>query len=112
MIADPTVADRIAAIHAMGGAIDVPGNVIVEDVTADDGLEWNLAADPSAVSAIFDTATPISLVPLDATDDVPIPPDLPERLAEHRPTAGRRPRLRAPGTRPHPPDRRGPATLG
>ena len=88
VIADPTVADRIAAIHAMGGAIDVPGNVIVDDVTADDGLEWNLAADPSAVSAIFDTATPISLVPLDATDDVPIPPDLAERLAEHRPTAG------------------------
>ena len=47
--ADPTVADRIAAIHAMGGAIDVPGNVIVDGVTADDGLEWNLAADPSAV---------------------------------------------------------------
>ena len=88
VIADPTVADRIAAIHAMGGAIDVPGNVIVDDVTADDGLEWNLAADPSAVSAIFETATPISLVPLDATDDVPIPPDLPERLTEHRPTAG------------------------
>jgi inosine-uridine nucleoside N-ribohydrolase len=88
VIADPTVADRIAAIHAMGGAIDVPGNVIVGGVTADDGLEWNLAADPSAVSAIFDTATPISLVPLDATDDVPIPPDLPERLAEDRPAAG------------------------
>lgn len=88
VIADPTVADRIAAIHAMGGAIDVPGNVIVEDVTADDALEWNLAADPSAVTAIFDTATPISLVPLDATDDVPIPPNLPERLDEHRPAAG------------------------
>jgi inosine-uridine nucleoside N-ribohydrolase len=88
VIADPTVADRIAAIHAMGGAIDVPGNVIVEDATAEDGLEWNLAADPSAVGAIFDTATPISLVPLDATDDVPIPRNLPERLAEKRPAAG------------------------
>ena len=88
VIADPTVADRIAAIHAMGGAIDGPGNVIVDDVTADDGLEWNLAADPSAVTAIFDTATPISLVPLDATDDVPIPLGLAERLAERRPAAG------------------------
>jgi pyrimidine-specific ribonucleoside hydrolase len=86
--ADPTVADRIAAIHAMGGAIDAPGNVIVDDVTADDGLEWNLAADPSAVNAIFETATPISLVPLDATDDVPIPPGLAERLADQRPAAG------------------------
>ena len=88
VIADPTVADRIAAVHAMGGAIDVPGNVIVDDVTADDGLEWNLAADPSAVKAVFETATPISLVPLDATNDVPIPRDLAERLAEQRPAAG------------------------
>jgi hypothetical protein len=57
-------------------------------VTADDGLEWNLAADPSAVSAVFATATPISLVPLDATNDVPIPPDLAERLAEDHEAAG------------------------
>ncbi len=88
VVTDPTVADRIAAIHAMGGAIDVPGNVIVGDLTAEHGLEWNLAADPSAVRAIFDTATPISLVPLDATEDVPVPPGLGERLAERRPAAG------------------------
>ena len=86
--ADSAIGDRIAAIHAMGGAIDVPGNVIVGDITADDGLEWNLAADPSAVSAVFGTATPISLVPLDATNDVPIPPDLAERLAEDHEAAG------------------------
>ncbi|HUP54003.1 MAG TPA: nucleoside hydrolase, partial [Methylomirabilota bacterium] len=86
--AHPSIADRIATIHAMGGAVDVPGNVIVGDVTADDGLEWNLAADPSAVSAVFATATPISLVPLDATDDVPIPPDLADRLAEDHVAAG------------------------
>jgi inosine-uridine nucleoside N-ribohydrolase len=85
---DPSVADRIAGIHAMGGAVDVPGNVIVDDLTAADGLEWNLAADPSAVSAVFATATPISLVPLDATDDVPIPADLADRLAEDHLAAG------------------------
>jgi pyrimidine-specific ribonucleoside hydrolase len=86
--ADPSVGDRIAAIHAMGGAVDVPGNVIVGDITAEDGLEWNLAADPSAVTAVFATATPISLVPLDATNDVPVPPDLAERLAEDHEAAG------------------------
>jgi len=85
---DSSVGDRLAGIHAMGGAVDVPGNVIVGDVTADDGLEWNLAADPSAVSAVFGTATPISLVPLDATNDVPIPPDLADRLAEDHEAAG------------------------
>lgn len=86
--ADPAIADRIAGIHAMGGALDVPGNVILGDLTAESGLEWNLAADPSAVSAVFATATPISLVPLDATDDVPIPPDLGDRLAEDHAAAG------------------------
>lgn len=86
--ADPTIPDRITGIHAMGGAVDVPGNVIVGDVTADDGLEWNLAADPSAVSIVFGTATPISLVPLDATNDVPIPTDLVDRLAEDHQAAG------------------------
>ena len=86
--ADSTIADRIAAIHAMGGAVDVPGNVIVGDLTAENGLEWNLAADPSAVSIVFGTATPISLVPLDATDDVPVPRDLADRLAEDHQAAG------------------------
>jgi purine nucleosidase len=86
--ADASIGDRIAAIHAMAGAVDVPGNVILGDVTADDGLEWNLAADPSAVSVVFGTATPISLVPLDATNHVPVPPDLSERLAEDHEAAG------------------------
>jgi hypothetical protein len=40
------------------------------------------------VSAVFATATPISLVPLDATDDVPIPADLADRLAEDHLAAG------------------------
>jgi purine nucleosidase len=82
---DPAFADRITGIHAMGGAVDVPGNVGIGDVPA---AEWNLAADPSAVVALFATDTPISLVPLDATNDVPIPPDLGERLAEDHAAAG------------------------
>ena len=86
--ADSTIGDRIAAIHAMGGAVDVPGNVIVGDLTAESGLEWNFAADPSAVSLVFGTATPISLVPLDATNDVPVPRDLADRLAEDHQAAG------------------------
>ncbi len=86
--ADPTFADRIAGIHAMAGAVDVPGNVIVEGVTADDGLEWNLAADPSAVSAVLGTTAPISIVPLDATNDVPVPADLAKRLEIDREAAG------------------------
>ncbi|MGH2474604.1 MAG: nucleoside hydrolase [Candidatus Limnocylindrales bacterium] len=86
--ADPTFADRIAGLHAMAGAIDVQGNVIVDDVTAADGLEWNMAADPSAAVALFETTTPISIVPLDATNDVPVDQDLLTQLEADHAAAG------------------------
>jgi inosine-uridine nucleoside N-ribohydrolase len=85
---DPTLPDRIARIHAMAGAVDAPGNVAVDDVTPEDGLEWNLAADPSAAAAVLDTDVPLILVPLDATDDVPVPADLADRLATDLDGAG------------------------
>ena len=85
---DPTFPDRIAGIHAMLGTVDAPGNVVVDALTPSDPLEWNAVADPSAMSVVFDTDVPITLVPLDATDDVPMPPDLAERLAEDHAAAG------------------------
>jgi len=87
-VADPSLADRVAGIHAMLGTLEAPGNVLVDGRTADDLLEWNAFADPSAVSAVFATDVPIDLVPLDATDDVPVPPDLTERLATDHAAAG------------------------
>lgn len=86
--ADPTLPDRIAGIHAMLGTIAAPGNVYTDTLDGDDPLEWNAYADPSAVAAVFETDVPIDLIPLDATDDVPVPADLPDRLAEDRAAAG------------------------
>lgn len=86
--ADPTLADRIAGIHAMLGTVEAPGNVMVDGRTADDPLEWNAFADPSAVSAVFATDVPIDLIPLDATKDVPVPADLVERLESDHAAAG------------------------
>ena len=82
--ADRTLPDRIAGIHAMLGTLEAPGNVWLDGFDGDDPFEWNAFADPSAVEAVLATDTPISLVPLDATDDVPVPADLPERLAAVR----------------------------
>ena len=83
--ADDTLADRLAAVHAMLGTVEAPGNVLVNGMTADDPLEWNAYADPSAVSAVFASDVPVSIVPLDATDDVPVPPDLATRLeSDHK----------------------------
>jgi len=86
--ADPALADRVAAIHAMLGAVEAPGNVLVEDHTPEDRLEWNAFADPSAVAAVFAAEVPIALVPLDATDDVPVPADLLDRLEADHAAAG------------------------
>jgi len=88
LAADPGLATRIRGIHAMAGTVDAPGNVIIDGITADDRLEWNIAADPSAVAAVMATAIPISIVPLDATDDVPVPTDLADRLAIDHAAAG------------------------
>ncbi len=85
--ADPTLPDRVAGIHAMLGTVEAPGNVYIDGLSGG-GVEWNAYADPSAVEAVFATDIPISIVPLDATDDVPVPADLTERLATDHGAAG------------------------
>jgi inosine-uridine nucleoside N-ribohydrolase len=86
--ADPSLADQVAGVHAMLGTLAAPGNVTLDSFSAKDPLEWNAFADPTAVSAVFDTDVPVELVPLDATDDVPVPTDYLERLAGDHVGAG------------------------
>lgn len=86
--ADPGLADQVAGIHAMLGTVAAPGNVLVDGHTSADQLEWNAFADPSAVSAVFEADVPVSIVPLDATDDVPVPADLTTRLEQDHAAAG------------------------
>jgi inosine-uridine nucleoside N-ribohydrolase len=87
-VLDPAFAGNLAGIHAMGGAIDVPGNISADDTTPADGVEWNLGADPDAVSAVLDLDVPITFVPLDATNDVPVPADIADQLASDHGAAG------------------------
>ncbi|HEX6127684.1 MAG TPA: nucleoside hydrolase [Candidatus Limnocylindria bacterium] len=67
--ADPGLAEGIGRVVMMAGAFEVPGNV--NDPTTG-SPEWNVWADPGAVAAVLDSGVPVVLVPLDATDDVPI----------------------------------------
>ncbi len=64
----------------MGGAINVPGNVETEG--HDGSAEWNIYADPPAAKAIFDLNTPIKLVPLDVTNQLPVTKEFLARLEE------------------------------
>jgi pyrimidine-specific ribonucleoside hydrolase len=71
--ADPTLGPRIAEIHAMAGAIAVDGNVARDrGDPAAIGAEWNLWVDPVATAEVFGSGIPVTLVPLDATNDVPV----------------------------------------
>ena len=79
LAADPTLASRIA-IHAMAGTVDAPGNIDYGGTSPQDGVEWNLGVDPAANAAVLASGVPIALVPLDATDDVPVSPDVARSL--------------------------------
>ena len=50
----------------MGGAFAVPGNA------PGDAAEWNFHVDPAAATAVLRSGAPITLVPLDATSQVPV----------------------------------------
>jgi len=70
---DPSLAKRIERIVAMAGAVDTPGNVSLGAQDAPPlAAEWNVYADPAAADIVFRSGVPITLVPLDATNDVPV----------------------------------------
>ena len=85
---DPGVLARVERIHAMGGALDVEGNVELGDTRPEHRVEWNLGADPDALAAVLATDTPVTFVPLDATNDVPVPADVLARLQSDHAAAG------------------------
>ncbi len=63
----PDVVGQLGELVIMGGAVDAPGNV------SGTGAEWNLWIDPDATAAVLSSGAPVTLVPLDATNDVPVP---------------------------------------
>jgi pyrimidine-specific ribonucleoside hydrolase len=70
----PSVAAGIEQIVMMGGAVRVPGNLGDGGVykTSNTAAEWNIYVDPLAARIVFRSGIPITLVPLDATNKVPI----------------------------------------
>lgn len=87
--AHPDAIERVARIHAMGGTLDAPGNVAGPDgAPLEPAMEWNLAADPSAVASVLGLDVPVRLVSLDATDQVPLDRALYERLGDAHDAAG------------------------
>lgn len=75
--ATPELAENIEMIYVMGGAVDVDGSSVSETNTA---AEWNMYCDPHAARLVFESGASITLVPLDATNDVPVTPEFVAQL--------------------------------
>jgi purine nucleosidase len=80
--AEPALAAHIAEVVWMGGALEVIGNVRTHE--HDGSAEWNAFWDPPAVERLWRTDVPLTLVPLDATNLVPVSMDFLQRLARQR----------------------------
>ena len=69
---DPKLARRLRRLVLMGGAIGL-GNVTP-------AAEFNIAADPEAARAVFDSGLPITMVPLEVTHQALATPAVLERI--------------------------------
>jgi len=70
---DPSLAQRLRRIVLMGGAMGL-GNVTP-------AAEFNIAADPEAARAVFESGVPITMVPLETTHQALATPEVIERIA-------------------------------
>jgi hypothetical protein len=87
--ADPGIAHKIAMIYAMAGAVRVNGN---EPKYAN--AEWNVYIDAAAANRVLRSGVPMTFVPLDATNNVPITTFVQQAVQAHP----RTPALRIVGT--------------
>lgn len=68
--ADHTIVERLVMIYVMGGAISVPGNVA--PFFNNPYTEWNIFADPLAAAQVVESGVPMTFIPLDASNHVPV----------------------------------------
>lgn len=79
----PHLKNKIEKIVIMGGAVDVEGNIRGPDPTSDNTVaEWNIYAAPKAAEIVFTSNIPVTLVPLDATNQVPMTKKFYESLSK------------------------------
>lgn len=77
---------RIKDLIIMGGAVDVPGNIIVPLFTKghpNTSAEWNIFIDPSAADTVMKSGLPITLVGLDVTNSVRVTTERAADFKEH-----------------------------
>jgi purine nucleosidase len=87
---EPELAEGVARLVWIGGAIDVPGNLdpsTIPTEVANPEAEWNVFWDPEAVEWVFENTTfPIAVLPLDVTDQAKLTDEFKTALASQAET--------------------------
>jgi inosine-uridine nucleoside N-ribohydrolase len=84
---EPSIKEKIAIIYIMGGAVNIPGNVGNEYPEIPNyKAEWNIYIDPHAADIILTSGILITLIPLNATNDVPMTEEFKVKLAKMKKT--------------------------
>lgn len=78
---NPGLVADVAMTYVMGGAIDAAGNAL-----ANPEAEFNIWVDPVAAAEVLTSGVPLTLVPLDATNQVPLTAAHLQALSEHQST--------------------------
>jgi pyrimidine-specific ribonucleoside hydrolase len=74
---NPDLVENITMVYLMGGAVDVEGSYVSDTNTT---AEWNIYCDPHSARLTFESGVPLTLIGLDATNEVPVTPEFVERL--------------------------------
>jgi pyrimidine-specific ribonucleoside hydrolase len=83
----PEIKENIEMVYLMGGAVDVPGNVGASHAGIDNAAaDWNIYVDPRAAAIVLQSGAPITVIPLDATNHVPVTTNFIDRLKDERET--------------------------
>jgi inosine-uridine nucleoside N-ribohydrolase len=71
---DPNFKTKISHVISMGGAVSVKGNIHYIDPSLYQNRvsEWNYYADPLAAKRVIESGVAFKMIPLDATDTVPL----------------------------------------
>ena len=85
--AEPGLVMNLEMITVMGGAVEVAGNVGPSSNIENEVAEWNIYVDPRAAAQVFGSGAPVTLVPLDATNYVPLTIEFYRRLESDRTTS-------------------------
>jgi pyrimidine-specific ribonucleoside hydrolase len=80
MRSEPTLAERIESVYAMGGALFAPGNVAFGGPAENQVAEWNIYVDPLAAQTVIASGAVVRLISLDGTNQVPVTTEYAERV--------------------------------